>query len=241
MAALRSGAGRLEERVDDVNALNVFPVPDGDTGTNMLATLRAAIAEGDATLASGITSIDEVSAAVARGALLGARGNSGVLLSQILRGLPQAVRGRKRARASEIASALSIGALHAYAAVAVPTEGTILTVAREAASAAMQDAESGPELRPFLERIAGIARTSVEKTPNLLAVLREAGVVDSGGAGLQLILEGIANVPSVAPSPGGDETTPMSRATTAGLSAPVPHHADAESGAFGYEIGRAHV
>ncbi|MFM8279451.1 MAG: DAK2 domain-containing protein, partial [Candidatus Limnocylindrus sp.] len=124
---------------------------------------------------------------------------------------------------------------HAYAAVAVPTEGTILTVAREAASAAMQDAESGPELRPFLERIAGIARTSVEKTPNLLAVLREAGVVDSGGAGLQLILEGIANVPSVAPSPGGDETTPMSRATTAGLSAPVPHHADAESGAFGYE------
>ena len=135
------------------NALNVFPVPDGDTGTNMLATLRAAIAEGDATLASGITSIDEVSAAVARGALLGARGNSGVLLSQILRGLPQAVRGRKRARASEIASALSIGALHAYAAVAVPTEGTILTVAREAASAAMQDAESGPELRPFLERI----------------------------------------------------------------------------------------
>ena len=235
MAALRSGAGRLEERVDDVNALNVFPVPDGDTGTNMLATLRAAIAEGDATLASGITSIDEVSAAVARGALLGARGNSGVLLSQILRGLPQAVRGRKRARASEIASALSIGALHAYAAVAVPTEGTILTVAREAASAAMQDAESGPELRPFLERIAGIARTSVEKTPNLLAVLREAGVVDSGGAGLQLILEGIANVPSVAPSPGGDETTPMSRATTAGLSAPVPHHADAESGAFGYE------
>lgn len=235
MAALRSGAGRLEERVDDVNSLNVFPVPDGDTGTNMLATLRAAIAEGDATLASGITSIDEVSAAVARGALLGARGNSGVLLSQILRGLPQAVRGRKRARASEIASALSIGALHAYAAVAVPTEGTILTVAREAASAAMQDAESGPELRPFLERIAGIARTSVEKTPNLLAVLREAGVVDSGGAGLQLILEGIANVPSVAPSPGGDETTPMSRATTAGLSAPVPHHADAESGAFGYE------
>jgi hypothetical protein len=235
MAALRSGAARLEERVDDINALNVFPVPDGDTGTNMLATLRAAIAEGDATLASGITSIDEVSAAVARGALLGARGNSGVLLSQILRGLPQAVRGRKRARASEIASALSIGALHAYAAVAVPTEGTILTVAREAASAAMQDAESGPELRPFLERVAGIARTSVEKTPNLLAVLREAGVVDSGGAGLQLILEGIANVPSVTPSPGGDETTPASSATAPILSAPVPHRADSESGAFGYE------
>ena len=95
MAALRSGADRLEARVAEVNALNVFPVPDGDTGTNMLATLKAAIAEGEATLATGITSIDEVSEAVARGALLGARGNSGVLLSQILRGLPQAVRGRK--------------------------------------------------------------------------------------------------------------------------------------------------
>lgn len=141
MAALRSGADRLEARVAEVNALNVFPVPDGDTGTNMLATLKAAIAEGEATLATGITSIDEVSEAVARGALLGARGNSGVLLSQILRGLPQAVRGRKRARAAEIANALSIGVLHAYSAVATPTEGTILTVAREVASSALADAE----------------------------------------------------------------------------------------------------
>ena len=80
MAALRSGLDRLESRVEEVNALNVFPVPDGDTGTNMLATLKAAIAEGDASLATGVTAIDEVSAAVARGALLGARGNSGVLL-----------------------------------------------------------------------------------------------------------------------------------------------------------------
>jgi dihydroxyacetone kinase-like predicted kinase len=131
MAALRSGLDRLESRVEEVNALNVFPVPDGDTGTNMLATLKAAIAEGDASLATGVTAIDEVSAAVARGALLGARGNSGVLLSQILRGLPQAVRGRQRARATEIAQSLSLGVLHAYSAVATPTEGTILTVARE--------------------------------------------------------------------------------------------------------------
>jgi len=235
MAALRSGLDRLESRVEEVNALNVFPVPDGDTGTNMLATLKAAIAEGDASLATGVTAIDEVSAAVARGALLGARGNSGVLLSQILRGLPQAVRGRQRARATEIAQSLSIGVLHAYSAVATPTEGTILTVAREVAAAAMKESEGASELRPFLESIAATARISVEKTPTLLAVLREAGVVDSGGAGLQLILEGIANVPSVAPSRGTVEaerrssTLPPSKPAVA--AAPV----DAAPTEFGYE------
>ncbi|MBJ7335088.1 MAG: DAK2 domain-containing protein [Chloroflexi bacterium] len=235
MAALRSGFDRLESRVEEVNALNVFPVPDGDTGTNMLATLKAAIAEGDASLATGVTAIDEVSAAVARGALLGARGNSGVLLSQILRGLPQAVRGRQRARATEIAQSLSLGVLHAYSAVATPTEGTILTVAREVAAAAMKESEGALELRPFLERIAAAARISVEKTPTLLAVLREAGVVDSGGAGLQLILEGIANVPSVAPSRGTVEaerrsSTPPSSTPTV-VAAPV----DAAPTEFGYE------
>jgi len=240
MAALRSGLDRLESRVEEVNALNVFPVPDGDTGTNMLATLKAAIAEGDASLATGVTAIDEVSAAVARGALLGARGNSGVLLSQILRGLPQAVRGRQRARASEIAQSLSIGVLHAYSAVATPTEGTILTVAREVAAAAMKESEGASELRPFLESIAATARISVEKTPTLLAVLREAGVVDSGGAGLQLILEGIANVPSVAPSRGTVEAE--RRSTSSAPSAPATETAAARVAStpaapteFGYE------
>ncbi|MFZ9976068.1 MAG: DAK2 domain-containing protein, partial [Candidatus Limnocylindrus sp.] len=225
---------RLESRVAEVNALNVFPVPDGDTGTNMLATLKAAIAEGEATLASGVTAIDQVSEAVARGALLGARGNSGVLLSQILRGLPQAVRGRKRARAGEIANALSIGVLHAYSAVATPTEGTILTVAREVASSALADAEGATELRPFLLRVAESARISVDKTPTLLAVLREAGVVDSGGTGLQLILEGIADVPSVAPSATSDDAEPA-RAAVAPV-APLPASGgDATPGEYGYE------
>lgn len=237
MAALRSGFDRLESRVEEVNALNVFPVPDGDTGTNMLATLKAAIAEGDASLATGVTAIDEVSAAVARGALLGARGNSGVLLSQILRGLPQAVRGRQRARATEIAQSLSLGVLHAYSAVATPTEGTILTVAREVAAAAMKESEGASELRPFLESIAATARVSVEKTPTLLAVLREAGVVDSGGAGLQLILEGIANVPSVAPSRGTVEAERRSAASSAPKpAAPVPVTPVAAAPTeFGYE------
>jgi len=234
MAALRSGSDRLESRVAEVNALNVFPVPDGDTGTNMLATLKAAIGEGEATLASGVTAIDQVSEAVARGALLGARGNSGVLLSQILRGLPQAVRGRKRARAGEIANALSIGVLHAYSAVATPTEGTILTVAREVASSALADAEGATELRPFLLRVAESARISVDKTPTLLAVLREAGVVDSGGTGLQLILEGIADVPSVAPSATSDDAEPA-RAAVAPV-APLPASGgDATPGEYGYE------
>ena len=237
MAALRSGLDRLESRVEEVNALNVFPVPDGDTGTNMLATLKAAIAEGDASLATGVTAIDEVSAAVARGALLGARGNSGVLLSQILRGLPQAVRGRQRARATEIAQSLSLGVLHAYSAVATPTEGTILTVAREVAAAAMKESEGASELRPFLESIAATARISVEKTPTLLAVLREAGVVDSGGAGLQLILEGIANVPSVAPSRGTVEAERRSASSASpkpAAAAPVAP-VDAAPTEFGYE------
>ena len=235
MAALRSGLERLESRVEEVNALNVFPVPDGDTGTNMLATLKAAIAEGDASLATGVTAIDEVSAAVARGALLGARGNSGVLLSQILRGLPQAVRGRQRARATEIAQSLSLGVLHAYSAVATPTEGTILTVAREVAAAAMKESEGALELRPFLERIAAAARISVEKTPTLLAVLREAGVVDSGGAGLQLILEGIANVPSVAPSRGTVEAERRSSTLPSSKPAVVAAPVDAAPTEFGYE------
>lgn len=238
MAALRSGLDRLESRVDEVNALNVFPVPDGDTGANMLATLRAAIAEGDASLATGVTSIDEVSAAVARGALLGARGNSGVLLSQILRGLPQAVRGRQRARAAEIAQSLSIGVLHAYSAVASPTEGTILTVAREVAAAAMKESEHATELRPFLEQIAAVARTSVEKTPTLLAVLREAGVVDSGGTGLQFILEGIADVPSVAASRGAVEAERRGVGTpsdTPRHSAPPPVSEVPTPTEFGYE------
>ena len=238
MAALRSGAERLESRVAEVNALNVFPVPDGDTGTNMLATLKAAIAEGEATLAAGGTAIDQVSEAVARGALLGARGNSGVLLSQILRGLPQAVRGRKRARASEIANALSIGVLHAYSAVATPTEGTILTVAREVAASALADIESATELRPFLLKIAESARVSVEKTPTLLAVLREAGVVDSGGAGLQLILEGIADVPFVVPSATGDDGDAGIKTATPVTMTPVasaPGTSANESSEYGYE------
>lgn len=234
MAALRSGSERLEARVEEVNALNVFPVPDGDTGTNMLATLKAAIAEGQETLSTGVTSIDQVSEAVARGALLGARGNSGVLLSQILRGLPQAVRGRKRARAAEIANAFSIGVLHAYSAVAAPTEGTILTVAREVASSALADAEGATELRPFLLRVAESARVSVAKTPTLLAVLREAGVVDSGGTGLQLILEGIADVPFVAPSATSDEVEAETRAQTT-VAEPTAAAGDAAAGEYGYE------
>ena len=163
------------------------------------------------------------------------RSNSGVLLSQILRGLPHAVRGRRRARASEIANALSIGTLFAYAAVATPVEGTILTVAREVAAAAMGDATGATELRPFLHEVAASARRSVEKTPTLLAVLREAGVVDSGGAGLQIILEGIAAVPSIAPSASSEEAERRIDPTQSAGAAPMERTHAAARGAFGYE------
>ncbi|MSQ39708.1 MAG: DAK2 domain-containing protein, partial [Chloroflexi bacterium] len=137
--------------------------------------------------------------------------------------------------ATEIAQSLSLGVLHAYSAVATPTEGTILTVAREVAAAAMKESEGASELRPFLEHIAAAARISVEKTPTLLAVLREAGVVDSGGAGLQLILEGIANVPSVAPSRGTVEAERRSSSPPSSKPAVAAAPVDAAPTEFGYE------
>jgi DAK2 domain fusion protein YloV len=189
LAALRHAASTLHAQVDEVNALNVFPVPDGDTGSNMLATVQAAIREADA-VPEHDRSVSAVANALSMGALMGARGNSGVILSQLFRGLGEAVAGVESVGGRELAEAIRQGCNAAFGAVTQPVEGTILTVARDAAGAALIAAETGGTLDAVLAASVVAAAESVERTPELLAVLRRAGVVDAGGKGLELLLRG---------------------------------------------------
>jgi uncharacterized protein len=188
LGAFRAAAAGLEAAVDEVNALNVFPVPDGDTGSNMMATVRAALAEAEAV--GPTVSAERVASAAAFGALMGARGNSGVITSQILRGLAEGLAGKTRFNALDLANALDQGTKAAYGAVAKPVEGTILTVIREASAAAVEAAEHEPSIDSVMAATMRAAHGAVAKTPTLLAILRQAGVVDSGGQGLFRLFEG---------------------------------------------------
>ena len=188
LGAFRAAVASLEANVDEINALNVFPVPDGDTGTNMVATVRAALAEAEAVGPSGTA--ERVAAAAAFGALMGARGNSGVITSQVLRGIAEGLAGKSRFNALDLANALDAGTRAAYGAVAKPVEGTILTVVREASAAAVASAERERDLEVVLTATLQAAEKAVAKTPSLLPILKEAGVVDSGGEGLYRLLHG---------------------------------------------------
>jgi DAK2 domain fusion protein YloV len=188
--ALKSAEMLLEKRLEEINALNVFPVPDGDTGINMYLTLQSATA---ATENLAGTSAAEVSAKAARGALLGARGNSGVILSQILRGIAKGMEMKEHFSSLDFAQALRNASGTAYKAVTQPVEGTILTVIREAADAAMRQAERSANLKKTMTAIVSQARNTVKRTPELLPQLREAGVVDAGGKGLYYIFLGMKN------------------------------------------------
>ena len=179
----------LGQHTEVINSLNVFPVPDGDTGTNMLLTLQAACREVEE---MPDRSVSAISYHASRGALMGARGNSGVILSQILRGLAQGLEGKDDFNAIEFAHALQEGARVAYQAVIKPVEGTILTVVRESSDEAVQVAPQLADLRELMVYIVHSAQESVSRTPSLLPVLREAGVVDAGGQGLFVILEGMS-------------------------------------------------
>ncbi len=181
-----SASAWLERNAAHINSLNVYPVPDGDTGINMLLTMRSAVAE-----ASRATdgSASEVVRAIAHGALMGARGNSGVILSQILRGLAAPLDGKELLEGSDLAAGLAAGSELAYKAVSHPVEGTILTVIREASTAA-RGVSGTNDLCAILEATAAAAKDTVARTPSMLAVLREAGVVDAGGLGLYVIFEG---------------------------------------------------
>jgi len=188
-AMLTAGTSWLEKIVQDINALNVYPVPDGDCGTNMMLTMRSSLAEA-AKLNNG-ASISHMSEAIAKGALLGARGNSGVILSQIWRGMLEGMRTEETIDARGLARAFKKASEVAYQALSNPVEGTILTVMRDAASAAEAEA-SDARATPVsvMEAAVDAARTSVKNTPNLLQVLEDAGVVDAGGHGLYTLLEG---------------------------------------------------
>ena len=176
----------LEQHVGEVNALNVFPVPDGDTGTNMHLTMTAAIKD-----VAGQPSASAVARLIERQALRGARGNSGVILSQIIRGLSEGLAGHDTIDAAVLAHALQQAAERAYKAVMKPTEGTILTVARVLGERAATAADAGGDLQATLDAAVAGADEAVAETPNQLKQLRDAGVVDAGGQGLAVILHGL--------------------------------------------------
>jgi len=178
----------LEKSSADIDALNVFPVPDGDTGTNMMLTMRSTMEEA---FRAPDHSASGVAHAMAKGALMGARGNSGVILSQIWRGLAQGLEGKETFNASELADALQKSAAIAYKGVSNPVEGTMLTVMKDAAKEAENQVEQGQEdIVKVLEATVNAAGDSVANTPRLLKVLKDAGVVDAGGQGLYTLFEG---------------------------------------------------
>jgi uncharacterized protein len=187
-AALQSASSWLLANAERVNALNVFPVPDGDTGTNMSMTLQAAV-DGLQALGEDVA-VSSVARGAYEAAMLGARGNSGVILSQLLSGFSRALVDSTQLTPMDLANGLTQASDVAYRAVGKPVEGTILTVAREAARAAVAAAESGADLPGLLEETLRAATDAVAATPSQLEVLRKAGVVDSGGEGYRVILEG---------------------------------------------------
>jgi hypothetical protein len=222
---IRAGLAWLRHHQEAINVLNVFPVPDGDTGTNMVLTMQSA---WDEVAESPETNVGKVAHLVAHGALMGARGNSGVILSQIWRGMARVLDGKEVFTAADLAAAAQEGARTAYKGVIRPVEGTILTVAREVAEEAAQAAAQTEDLTVVLERMVHQARDAVARTPNLLPVLAEAGVVDAGGQGLYVILEGMLRYlqgESVA------EDLRLTRAVDLSIAAPVP----AEEG-YGYDV-----
>lgn len=184
-----SGAALLEKNRNDIDALNVFPVPDGDTGTNMLMTMQSAVKEVRA-IVSAEPTVSAVSDALAMGALRGARGNSGVILSQLFRGFSKACKGADGLSAELFSAALTAGAAAAYKAVMKPKEGTILTVAKRIAEAAEKAVSEGKNVYGVMDTVITAGNNALLDTPNLLPVLKEAGVVDSGGMGLLTIYRG---------------------------------------------------
>ncbi|HWP51860.1 MAG TPA: DAK2 domain-containing protein [Clostridia bacterium] len=191
--AIISGANHISNNRQKVDALNVFPVPDGDTGTNMSMTISAAKRELER-LDDNAT-VEEVSKTAASALLRGARGNSGVILSLLFRGFSKGLAGKKTAVADDIANALTLGVEAAYKAVMKPTEGTILTVSRAAAETAREAAAGfGEDVVGLWDKITEAASQMLEKTPDMLPVLKKAGVVDAGGKGFLVVLEGMQSV-----------------------------------------------
>lgn len=187
--ALRGGTIKLENRRDQVDQLNVFPVPDGDTGTNMFLTLQSAVREGEKIQDQPL---GRVAKAVSTGSLMGARGNSGVILSQIFRGLAAHLENKEKVDAKDLALAFKAGSRTAYEAVMKPVEGTILTIIREIGRGCEEECKNSDDVIRVLLIGIRTGYNALEKTPLMLPVLREAGVVDAGGQGLLYFMEGFA-------------------------------------------------
>ena len=181
------GLKNLAKNAEKINALNVFPVPDGDTGTNMNLSMSSGAKE---TAANVVENIGELGKSFSKGLLMGARGNSGVILSQLFRGMSQYIADKKEVNAKEFAEAIQNGVSIAYKAIIKPVEGTILTVAREAAEAGLKAAENTTSVVEVMEAIYAEAQASLKRTPELLPILKEVGVVDSGGQGLVCVYQG---------------------------------------------------
>nr|WP_255639620.1 DAK2 domain-containing protein [Aquibacillus saliphilus] len=185
---VKAGASHLTNNAKMIDALNVFPVPDGDTGTNMNLSMTSGATEVKNT---NTDNVSEVTQAFAKGLLMGARGNSGVILSQLFRGFAKGVEGKKTLTTEDLAAGFDMGVKTAYKAVIKPVEGTILTVAKDSAHRAQKLAESpNKDIIEFMEGVLAEAKASLKRTPDLLPVLKEVGVVDSGGQGLVTIYEG---------------------------------------------------
>jgi DAK2 domain fusion protein YloV len=187
---ISSAAAALKERRDEVNRLNVFPVPDGDTGTNMSLTMDAVVSE--VSKLAPDAGLSAIAHAVTHGSLMGARGNSGVILSQILRGLCEVVGTATTVEPELLREALDRSVTVAFQAVRKPVEGTMLTVLRDAAAAASPAVEDGKTIPEIMGAVVDEAYESVRRTPDLLPVLKEAGVVDAGGYGLAILMEGFS-------------------------------------------------
>ena len=181
------GSKNLAKNAEKINSLNVFPVPDGDTGTNMNLSMSSGAKE---TAANVVENIGELGKSFSKGLLMGARGNSGVILSQLFRGMSQYIADKKEIDAKEFAEAIQNGVSIAYKAIIKPVEGTILTVAREAAEAGLKAAENTTSVVEVMEAIYVEAQASLKRTPDLLPILKEVGVVDSGGQGLVCVYQG---------------------------------------------------
>lgn len=188
--ALIGAAKFLEDNKEEVNSLNVFPVPDGDTGTNMSLTVNSAIKQG---LNIDEESVSKIALATSHGSLMGARGNSGVILSQLFRGFANGLNGKDTAETTVLADAFKQAADTAYKAVMKPTEGTILTVARECGDYALSICKEEKDILVFLKKVIEHGKIVLDKTPDMLPVLKQAGVVDAGGKGLIYVLTGAYN------------------------------------------------
>ena len=181
------GSKNLAKNAEKINSLNVFPVPDGDTGTNMNLSMSSGAKE---TAANVVENIGELGKSFSKGLLMGARGNSGVILSQLFRGMTQHIADKSEIDAKEFAAAIQNGVSIAYKAIIKPVEGTILTVAREAAEAGVKAAENTTSIIEVMDAIYLEAQESLKRTPELLPILKEVGVVDSGGQGLVCVYQG---------------------------------------------------